>query len=94
MIGLQFTKIELNQKAGQIAKDVNTAFRQVRELQDFFSWKPNEDLLALGFTPEEVNDIKAAYTRLDALRQIYEGLAAQGATPEDFRAFPKRLWGI
>ncbi|WP_434439709.1 hypothetical protein [Lentzea sp. E54] len=92
MAGVPFTKDSLNNDVGSVVRQVYAAFDNVRKLQATLAGKPDEDLVALGFSSAEVADIKSAFIDLDNLRQVFEGIRAQ-AGASDFRSFAKRLIG-
>jgi hypothetical protein len=92
-VGLAVTKDELNARAGDLARTFQRAFGDVVTLQQYLTATPDADLIALGFTADEVASLKTAYTDLTQLGTIWTGNAALPAA-KDFRVFVSRLWGV
>ena len=91
MAGIVVTKDNINSTAGGICRDLRLVFERIETMRAYLLITSDQAMLDMGFTQIEVNDIKAAFTRLDILRGVYEGGAP--VAQEDFREFPKRLWG-
>jgi len=92
-VGLPVTKDEIDARAGDISRAFQRLFGDVVTLQQFLLATPNADLIALGYTDQEVATLKTAFTDLTELANIWIGQAALAA-PKDFRAFVKQLWGV
>jgi len=92
-IGLGTTKSEVDKRAGDIAQSFQRAFDDVVTMQGFLLATPNPDLIALGYTDQEVATLKTAFTDLQQLGTIWTGQAALAA-PKDFRTFVRQLWGV
>jgi len=92
-VGLPVTKNEIDSRAGDIARAFQKSFEDVLTMQTFLEGQPNADLVALGYTDQEVATIKTAFTDLTQLSTIWSG-AASLAAPKDFRAFVRQLWGV
>lgn len=92
-IGIAVTKVEIDSRVGDTARSFLRAFEQVDDIKFFLDATPDDDLVALGYTANEVAVIKTAFGDLTQLRQIWEGTATLG-TAKDFRTFVRRLWGV
>jgi hypothetical protein len=92
-VGLPVTKSEVDSRAGDIARAFQRAFEDVGTMQTYLEATPNPDLVALGYTDQEVATLKTAYTDLTELATIWVGSAALAA-PKDFRTFVRQLWGV
>jgi hypothetical protein len=82
-VGLPVTKTEIDTRAGDIARAFQKSFEDVYTMQTYLEATPNPDLVALGYTDQEVA----------TLSQIWAGLEALAA-PKDFRTFVRQLWGV
>jgi hypothetical protein len=67
--------------------------RNVQIFKAFLDTQTDAALQALGYSAGDVAVLRSAYTDLDKLRQVYEGVATQGTT-YDFRTFAKQLVGV
>jgi hypothetical protein len=92
-VGLPVTKNEIDQRAGDTARNFQRAFEDVATLQTFLASTADPDLIALGYTAGEVATLKSAYADLTQLGTIWTGSAALPAA-KDFRAFVRLLWGV
>jgi hypothetical protein len=92
-VGLPVTKSEIDARAGDLARAFQDHFGDVVTMQSFLVAKPNADLEAMGYTPDEVATLKTAFADLTELGQIWIGAAAL-ASAKDFRVFVSRLWGV
>lgn len=92
-VGLPVTKQEIDARSGDLARAFQDHFIDVNTLQSFLARTPDGDLIALGYTADEVASLKTAYTDLAQLSQIWIGAEALAA-PKDFRTFVQRLWGV
>lgn len=86
------TKQSVDSTVGDTAQALNIAFGHVAATKRFLDPYQEADMVALGYTPEDVATIKSAFADLDKLRQIYEGAQALAA-PQDFRQFAQLLYG-
>jgi hypothetical protein len=92
-VGLAVTKDEIDARSGDISRAFQRLFGDVVTLQQYLLSTPTEDLIALGYTDNEVAVLKTAFTDLTELANIWIGQSALAA-PKDFRAFVKQLWGV
>jgi hypothetical protein len=92
-VGLPVTKTEIDSRAGDIARAFQKNFEDVLTMQTYLEATPDPDLIALGYTEQEVAVIKTAFADLTLLSRIWSGLEALPA-PKDFRAFVRQLWGV
>jgi hypothetical protein len=93
MVGIQVTKAQVNEWVGSAALDVALAFSRVRQVKAWLDTQSVADLVALGFTEDEANTIKSAYTDLARAAAIGVGADVQ-SDPYDFTTFARRLWGL
>lgn len=92
-VGISVTKQEIDSRAGEIASRFQGAFDDVAILKLYLDATPDETLVDLGYSAQEVATIKTAFTDLSQLGTLWVGTATL-TTPKDFRAFAKQLWGL
>lgn len=92
-VGLGVTKNELDGRAGDLARSFQRSFQQVATLKSYLDATPDAELVALGYTQNEVAVMKTAISDLAQLTNIANGTAAL-ATPKNFTTFVSQLWGI
>jgi len=92
-VGLPVTKQEIDSRAGDIARMFQRQFEDVATMQGYLTATPEADLIALGYTADEVASLKTAFSDLAQLARIWTGGEALAA-PKDFRVFVSRLWGV
>lgn len=92
-VGLAVTKAELDSRAGDIARRFQQSFDDVATMQGFLDATPNADLVALGYTDQEVATLKTAWADLALLARVWVGAEAL-PSPKDFRTFVRQLWGV
>jgi hypothetical protein len=92
-VGLPVSKQEIDARAGDTARSFQKGFEDVVTMQGFLEQTVDADLVTLGYTPEEVASLKAAFVDLSQLGRIFVGDEALPAA-KDFRTFVRRLWGV
>ena len=92
-VGLTVSKGEIDSRAGDITRSFQQAFENVATMKLYLDGAADADLVALGYTENEVAILKSAWGDLAELGTIWTGSAAL-ATPKDFRSFVRRLWGV
>jgi hypothetical protein len=92
-VGLPVTKTEIDSRAGDIARTFQRAFEDVATMKVYLDATVEADLVALGYTSDEVATLKTAFADLAELGTIWTGAAALPAA-KDFRVFVRRLWGV
>jgi hypothetical protein len=92
MAGIPFNKESINHDLGSVTRQVYASLDNVRKLKIALDGAPNQTLLDIGFTQNDIDTIRSAFTDLDNLRQIFEGGRNQ-MTAYDFRTFARRLIG-
>jgi hypothetical protein len=92
-VGFVLSKAEIDALAGQIARRFQDAFQDVGTMQAFLLKTTEPELVALGYTADDVATLKTAFTDLELLARIWVGLDPLPA-PQDFRVFVSRLWGV
>jgi hypothetical protein len=88
------TKAQLDGQIGSILTTLDSVMNQIQAMNAFLATQGAAGLEAapLSYDTTAAPDIISAFSDLDTLRQVYQGLATQGTT-KDFRSFPKLLWG-
>jgi hypothetical protein len=92
-VGLPVSKTEIDQRSGDTARAFQRAYEDAATMQMYLVATTEEQLVALGYTPQEVAVLKTAYNDLEFLGQVWVGQVAQ-PTPKDFRTFVRQLWGV
>lgn len=92
-VGLAVTKQEIDARAGDLARLFQRAFDDVLTMKGYLDATPNPDLVALGYTDQDVATLKTAIGDLGQLAEIWAGLEALPAA-KDFRTFVRQLWGV
>jgi len=92
-VGLPVTKDEIDRRAGDLARSFQKNFDDVVTLQGFLASMVDADLIALGYTANEVAVLKTSFADLSQLGTIWTGVADLPA-PKDFRTFVRQLWGV
>ena len=92
-VGLAVSKGEIDARAGDIARTFQRAFEDVTTLQAYLSSVTEQDLVAMGYSAQEVAVLKTGYNDLTQLGTIWVG-AASLAQPKDFRTFVRQMWGV
>lgn len=84
MPGIPVSHTQLNDQIGQIALRLKQAFDDAVNINNYLVATPDDDLLALGFTQDEINIIKSAYA----------DLAFSKVNSFDSSNFVKKLYGL
>ena len=92
-VGLNPSKAEIDNQAGLIAKDLDSATSRCLDFQTYLLGQQEADLVALGYTSAEVATLKSAFTDAAKVTAIFRGEVA-AATAYDYRAFLKQIWGF
>ena len=92
-VGLNPSKGEIDQQSGVIARDLDSATSRCLDFKNYLDGKADEDLVALGYTPEEVGILKSAFTDAAKVAAIFRGITSE-ATLYDYRTFLKQIWGF
>jgi hypothetical protein len=92
-VGLGVTKSEIDIRAGDLARAFQKQFGDVVTLQSYLVATPEADLIALGYTSQDVAVLKTALSDLSQLAEIWVGAVAL-AEAKDFRVFVRQLWGV
>ena len=93
MVGYAVTQSEINSRAGDIARRFQDLFTDVATMTGYLDRTVDADLIALGYTSDDVALLKTAFADLGQLGRIWAG--AEGlASPKDFRTFVARIWGL
>jgi hypothetical protein len=92
-VGLAVTKGEIDSRAGDIARGFQKQFEDVATMQGYLTATAEADLIALGYTADDVATLKTAFADLAQFGRIWAGVEALPAA-KDFRVFVSRLWGV
>ena len=92
-VGYAPTKAEIDARAGEIARVFQKSFDDVATMSGYLSRTVDQDLIALGYSTDEVATLKTAFADLAQLGLIWVGAETLDA-PKDFRTFVARLWGV
>ena len=84
MVGLQITKEQLNQQIGDVTLILKRNYDKCVSINEFLLRTSDFDLVALGFSSNEVSIIKSAFA----------DLAFQKVNAFDSSTFVKQLYGI
>lgn len=93
MAGLPRTKDDINFRSGQLSVSLRNTFEEIERFKVFLDSTPDADLIALGFDPQEVTVIKAAFTDLNKLSNIANAQDTQ-AVANDFFFWARQLMGV
>jgi hypothetical protein len=93
MAGFQVTKDALNQRIGSCVVAGESWFEDVERIQAWLAGKTDAEVIALGYTSEEVSLIKSSFVDLDNLRKVAYGQQAQ-ANANNFFFWGGRLRGV
>jgi hypothetical protein len=92
-VGFLVSKGEIDSRMGDLARNFQKLFRDEVVMKSYFDSTVDSDLLALGYTAQEVATLKSSIADLDQLRLVATG--EQDVTPaKDFTAFLHLLWGL
>lgn len=92
-VGFAADKAALDARAGHVALQLRDTLDAAGRLKAWLDTKQDADLVALGYTSDEVAILKSAYTALDALRLVATG---QRTVPEadNFLFWASKLTGV
>lgn len=92
-VGLPITKNEVDGRIGDLARNFQRNFQQVETLKLYFDATPDPDLIALGYTSQEVAILKTAVNDLNQLLNIWLGQDTL-EDPKNFTTFVRQVWGL
>lgn len=92
-LGYAQGKAQIDSKAGALALTVRNTFRDIVAFKTFLDGKTDTELTALGYTSQEVTDLRAAFIDLKKLSDIANALATQPAASNFFFNAVK-LYGV
>jgi len=92
-VGNAPSKTEVDTRSGDISRAFQRAFNDVLTLKGYLDSTADADLIALGYTQDEVTSLKTAWNDLFQLSTIWTGQANLAAA-KDFRTFVRRIWGV
>ena len=91
-IGRAATKIDWDRDMGAVAQALFATMDNIGKMKTVLDTLAVSDLVALGYSTPEANQVKSALTDLANLRAVFLGAGTQ--TPAyDFRTFSKLLLG-
>ena len=91
--GFQVTKDALNQRAGSVVVAGEAWFEDVERLAAWLAATPDASLTALGFSTDDVAQMKSAFADLDNLRLTAYGQRTQSPA-SNFFFWAAKLRGI
>jgi hypothetical protein len=94
-LGYPQGKAQIDSKAGGLALTVRNALRDIVAFKAFLDGKTDAQLMdvSIGYTQQEVNDLRAAFTDLKKLSDIANAQATQPAASNFFFNAVK-LYGV
>lgn len=92
-IGLQVTKAQLDDYAGQLSQDLRVTFEYIQQFHEYLTGTTEAELVAMGYTSGEVATLKSGIADQNELATVYKGEATV-ASPKNFAAFAKLLYGV
>jgi len=93
-VGLPVTKQEIDSRSGDLARAFQRLAGDTSTLKGYLDGATEEVLVELGYTTNEVAVLKTAITDLQQLL-VAIGYGNEAlATPKDFTAFLRQLWGV
>lgn len=92
-VGLVVTKVEIDSRAGDLARSFQRAFLHIPILKSYLDATPDSDLIAMGYTQTEVTNLKTAINELNQLMTIWNG-TVNLTVAKDFKVFVSRIWGL
>ncbi len=92
-VGYAADKAALDSRAGHLAASMRDLLVDVQRMKMWLDARTDEQVMALGYTADEVTLLKSAFTQLDALRAIATGQSTQ-ATANNFLHFSNQLVGV
>lgn len=92
-VGFTKNKADLDQRGGSIALDLRGVMDRIRVYKAIMDTLTDQNLLDLGYTSTEKDQLRSSFVDLDQLRTVYEGTGTR--TPAyDYRTFSKLLTGV
>lgn len=93
MAGLNVNRNVINGRAGNLVLQLRQLFADARRMKAWFDATPDDDLIEMGFSSEEVAMLKSAFTDLDKLAKVATAEDTQSLA-NDFFFWANRLTGI
>jgi hypothetical protein len=79
-LGYPQDKARVDSKAGAVALNLRNAFRDIVTFKAWLDTRTDTELTNLGYTAQEVTDLRASFTDLKKLNDIANAAAVQAAT--------------
>ena len=92
-LGYAQGKAQIDSKAGALVLTVRNTFRDVVTFKAFLDSKTDTELTGLGYTTQEVSDLRAAFIDMKKLSDIANAQATQPAASNFFFNAVK-LYGV
>lgn len=92
-VGFTITKGEIDTRMGEMARGQQRVFKELAVLKGYLDATVDADLVALGYTTEEVAVLKSAAADLAELSNVFVG-NAEVSPAKDFSQFVRQLWGV
>lgn len=93
-VGAAVTKAEVDNGAAACARQIFSAVKNIGEFKLWLDTMAVSDLVTLGYTTNEGNVLKSAFSDLADIAGIFQGSAAVNTLPHDYRTFSKQLLGV
>jgi hypothetical protein len=93
-VGFTADKTAINARAGDLARRVRDLLTDIERMQDWLESQDDADLAAVGYSPEDIVLLKAAFVDLDSLRQVAEGLQVGPTALNNFLFHSNKLLGV
>lgn len=91
--GFQVSRAALDQRVGSCVVAGESWFEDVQRVAAWLAATPDVDIQALGYSTEEVAQMKSAFVDLENLRKVAYGQQSQ-ASPSDFFFWASKMRGI
>lgn len=92
-VGISTNKMTLDSQSGMLAQQIQTWSRSATSLEGYLAGATEADLIALGYTSDDVALLKSAVHDMAQLASIFFGETTQDPA-YDFRTFVARIGGI
>lgn len=92
-VGYPKNKDNLDSTVGELARDLNRAFRRFVQLKTELDTYTDGQLTTAGYSAGEITTLRTLVSDMSQLNNIYTGQATL-LTAKDFRASIRPVWGI
>lgn len=92
-VGLEINKAVIDSRVGNLAWQLRDQLGAVQRVKQWLDSKTDQELIAMGYVQGEVDVLKSAFTDLNKLARIADGLDTQ-AQANDFFFWADKLTGL